>query len=76
MDVLRELVATWKSAFVEGEAGGIVKLLLTEARDFPVLADFWLHELTVPIRGLVTASSAASFAPWIPTWRWMRWCCP
>lgn len=51
--MLRELITTWQSAFVQGEAGGIVKLLFTEARNFPVLADFWMWELVVPIRRLV-----------------------
>jgi len=53
-DVLRELVTAWQSALVEGEAGGIVKLLFTEARNFPVLADFWMHEVITPTRRLVT----------------------
>lgn len=54
LDVLRELVATWQSALVDGEAGGIIKLLFTEARNFPVLADFWMHEVITPTRRLVT----------------------
>jgi AcrR family transcriptional regulator len=82
-DVLRELIAKWQSVLVEGEAGGIVKLLFTEARNFPVLADFWMHELIAPTCQLVARivrhgieRGEASSAPWIPVWRWMRWCCP
>jgi hypothetical protein len=52
--MLREVVATWQSALVEGEAGGIIKLLFTEARTFPVLADFWLREVITPTRLLVS----------------------
>jgi AcrR family transcriptional regulator len=54
LDMLRAFVATWRSVLVEGEAGGIVKLLFTEARNFPVLADFWMREVLAPARLLVS----------------------
>ncbi|MBX3605187.1 MAG: TetR/AcrR family transcriptional regulator [Piscinibacter sp.] len=54
LDMLREVVATWRSALIEGDAGGIVKLLFTEARNFPVLADFWMREVITPTRLLVS----------------------
>jgi AcrR family transcriptional regulator len=54
LDMLREVVAAWRSALVEGDAGGIVKLLFTEARNFPVLADFWMNEVITPTRVLVS----------------------
>lgn len=54
LDVLREVVATWRSTLVDGDAGGIVKLLFTEARNFPVLADFWMREIITPTRLLVS----------------------
>ena len=54
LDMLREVVANWRSALVEGEAGGIVKLLFTEARNFPVLGDFWMREVITPTRLLVS----------------------
>ncbi|PTT79620.1 TetR family transcriptional regulator [Pelomonas sp. HMWF004] len=54
LDMLRAFVATWQSVLVDGEAGGIVKLLFTEARNFPVLADFWVHEVITPARLLVS----------------------
>jgi AcrR family transcriptional regulator len=54
LDMLREVVAAWRSALVEGDAGGIVKLLFTEARNFPVLADFWMNEVITPTRTLVS----------------------
>lgn len=54
LDMLREVVAAWRSALVEGDAGGIVKLLFTEARNFPVLADFWMNEVITPTRALVS----------------------
>jgi AcrR family transcriptional regulator len=54
LDMLRAFVATWHSVFVEGEAGGIVKLLFTEARNFPVLADFWMREVITPARLLIS----------------------
>jgi AcrR family transcriptional regulator len=54
LDMLREVVAAWRSALVEGNAGGIVKLLFTEARNFPVLAEFWMNEVITPTRALVS----------------------
>lgn len=54
LDLLRELVAGWQSALVDGEAGGIVKLMFTEARNFPDLADYWMREVVTPTRLLVS----------------------
>lgn len=54
LDMLREVVATWRSTLIEGDAGGVVKLLFTEARNFPVLADFWMSEVITPTRLLVS----------------------
>jgi len=49
-DMLREFVASWQSMLVDGEAGGIVRLLFTEAHNFPVLADHWMHAVVTPTR--------------------------
>jgi AcrR family transcriptional regulator len=54
LDMLRRVLATWRSTLIEGDAGGIVKLLFTEARNFPVLADFWMNEVIAPTRLLVS----------------------
>jgi AcrR family transcriptional regulator len=54
LDMLRRVLATWRSTFIEGDAGGIVKLLFTEARNFPVLADFWMSEVITPTRLVVS----------------------
>lgn len=54
LDMLRRVLATWRSTLIEGDAGGIVKLLFTEARNFPVLADFWMSEVITPTRLLVS----------------------
>jgi AcrR family transcriptional regulator len=49
-DLLREVLTTWRSALMKGHAGGIFKLVLTEARTFPGLAEFWSHEVIEPAR--------------------------
>ena len=53
-DLLRDVLTTWRSALMEGDAGGIFKLVLTEVRNFPGLADFWSHEVIEPARRLVS----------------------
>jgi AcrR family transcriptional regulator len=53
-DLLRDLLTAWRSALADGDAGGIFKLVLTEARNFPGLADFWSHEVIEPARRLVS----------------------
>lgn len=52
-DQLRHVLTTWRSALADCHAGGIFKLILTEARNFPGLADFWSHEVVEPARRLV-----------------------
>jgi AcrR family transcriptional regulator len=44
-DVLRNVLTAWRSALMESHAGGIFKLVLTEVRNFPGLAEFWSHEV-------------------------------
>ncbi|MGH8863419.1 MAG: TetR/AcrR family transcriptional regulator [Burkholderiales bacterium] len=53
-DLLRDVLTTWQSALMERHAGGIFKLVLTEVRNFPGLADFWCHEVIEPARRLVS----------------------
>ena len=53
-ELLRRALLTWQSAMMEGHAGGIFKLVLTEARNFPGLADFWCDEVIAPARRLVS----------------------
>ena len=53
-DLLRDTLTTWRSALMDAHAGGIFKLVLTEVRSFPGLADFWFHEVIEPARRLVS----------------------
>jgi AcrR family transcriptional regulator len=53
-DLLRDVLTAWRSALMEGDAGGIFKLVYTEVRNFPVLADFWAREVIEPARRLVS----------------------
>jgi len=49
-DLLRSVLTAWRSTLVQGHAGGIFKLVFAEARAFPALAQFWLHEVIEPLR--------------------------
>lgn len=53
-DVLRDVLTAWQSALMRADAGGIFKLVYTEARNFPALADFWSIEVIEPARRLVS----------------------
>ena len=61
-DLLRDVLSTWRTALVDGHAGGIFKLVLTEARNFPGLARFWSAEVIEPARRLVSAIVARGIA--------------
>lgn len=52
-DLLRQVLAAWWSALMEDHAGGIVKLVFAEVRNFPALADVWSREVIEPVRGWV-----------------------
>ena len=53
-ELLRDALTAWRSALMEGDAGGILKLVCTEVRSFPGLADFWSRDLIEPVRRLVS----------------------
>lgn len=53
-DQLRDILTAWRSTLVQGHAGGIFKLVFAEARAFPALAQFWLHEVIEPLRGVLS----------------------
>ncbi len=55
IDLLRDVLSTWQSALMEVDAGGIFKLVYTEVRNFPGLADSWSSEVIEPARRLVSA---------------------
>lgn len=50
---LRSVVLTWRRALIDGRMGGVVKLVFTEVHHFPVLADFWVHQVMAPTRAVV-----------------------
>jgi AcrR family transcriptional regulator len=52
-DVLRDVVTAWRTALIQGPAGGVVKLVFTEVRHFPALADFWVQQVMTPTRAVV-----------------------
>jgi len=52
-ELLHSVVMAWRSALIEGRVDGVVKLVFTEAHHFPVLADFWVHEVMTPTRAVV-----------------------
>lgn len=53
-ELLRRALAVWQASLAEGQAGGIFKLVLTEVRHFPGLADCWNREVMGPMRALVS----------------------
>lgn len=52
-ETLQGVVTAWVSALIEGRVGGVVKLVFTEVHHFPVLADFWVHQVMAPTRAVV-----------------------
>lgn len=53
-DLLRSALTAWCSTLEQGHAGGLFKLVFAEARAFPALAQFWLHEVIEPLRRVIT----------------------
>ena len=53
-ELLRDALTAWRSALMEADAGGILKLVCTEVRSFPGLADLWSRDLIEPARRLVS----------------------
>lgn len=52
-DLLRDVVTAWWAALMDDNAGAILKLVFTEARNFPRLTDLWFLEVIQPVRRLV-----------------------
>jgi AcrR family transcriptional regulator len=52
-ELLQSVVTAWRTALIEGRVGGVVKLVFTEVHHFPVLADFWVHQVMAPTRAVV-----------------------
>lgn len=61
-DLIRGAITSWHCALVQGDAGGIFKLVFAEARAFPSLAQFWLREVMDPLRGLLSPLVARGIA--------------
>lgn len=53
-ELLRQALAGWQASLAQSQAGGIFKLVLTEVRHFPGLADCWDREVMRPVRTLVS----------------------
>lgn len=54
-ELLRAVALAWRATLIEGQAGGVVKLVLTEVDNFPALADFWVHQVMTPTRAVVSS---------------------
>jgi AcrR family transcriptional regulator len=52
-EMLQSVAMAWRSALIDGRVGGVVKLVFTEVHHFPVLADFWVHQVMAPTRAVV-----------------------
>lgn len=60
-DLLRGVVTVWRSALIEGRIGGVIKRVFTEVHHFPVLADFWVHQVMAPTRAMEQGVARAEF---------------
>ena len=61
-DLIRDAITSWRCTQVQGDAGGIFKLVFAEARAFPSLAQFWLREVMEPMRGMLSPLVARGIA--------------
>ena len=61
-ELLRQALTGWQASLVQSQAGGIFKLILTEVRHFPGLADCWDREVMGPMRALVSHILARGIA--------------
>jgi AcrR family transcriptional regulator len=52
-DVLRDVLATWWTRVVESPVSGIFKLVITEVRNFPEIAEFYVREVIEPGKALI-----------------------
>jgi len=61
-ELLRNVLTPWVVALREAQAGGVFKLIFTEARTFPALAEFWSHDVVEPMRQLISCIVARGIA--------------
>lgn len=52
-ELLRQMMQTWWAKVGQGIAGGISKIMLVEARNFPELAQFYVDEVIMPSKTLL-----------------------
>jgi AcrR family transcriptional regulator len=60
--LLRELMADWWSRMGMSPAGGITKIMMAEARNFPELAQFYVDEVIQPTQELLAGLLAKGVA--------------
>jgi AcrR family transcriptional regulator len=53
--LLRDALLAWRTGLLAADAGGLFKLVVTETRNFPGLAQFWSREVLEPAHSLVAA---------------------
>lgn len=53
-DLLRSLMGTWWERVTQTTAGGIAKVVMAEARNFPDLASFYVDEVMRPAHRLIS----------------------
>jgi AcrR family transcriptional regulator len=52
--IMEELLVTWWTRVYEGPASGVFKLVITEVRNFPEIADFWFERVVQPGNEIVS----------------------
>ncbi|WP_395701585.1 TetR/AcrR family transcriptional regulator [Aquabacterium sp.] len=54
-DLLRDLLAQWWEHAYDSPAGAVFKLVMTEVRNFPDIAEFYVHEVIGPAQQLLAS---------------------
>lgn len=54
-DLLREILAQWWEQIYDSPASAVFKLVMTEVRNFPEIAEFYLREVVEPATGLLAS---------------------
>ena len=52
-EMMEQLLVSWWTRIYEGPASGVFKLVVTEVRNFPEIAEFWNERVVEPGNGLV-----------------------
>jgi len=52
--VMEKLLVTWWTRIYDGPASGVIKLVITEVRNFPEIGEFWVERVVAPGHAIVS----------------------